>query len=117
MEVYLLHELVYDVIREICYDSEYIYMSYISAFSGLAGKIYAKGAACGSGGITIAGIKSDYNAVFDWELTRPIGFTARDCAILGAGIVNKYTGAVVSNKRFILNIPSGELNEAGTQEI
>ena len=107
----MLHDLIYDVICEICYDYEYIYMSYVSVFNEITGKIYAKSIACESGFVEAAGIKSDYTAVFIWELIRRIGFTASDAAKFDIIIKNKYTGKNISHKKYILNISSGEITE------
>lgn len=113
----MLHELIYDVICDICYDREYLYLSYISAFNELAGKIYAGGASCGIGDIEFAGIKSDYNAVFHWELIRRVEFMPYDGANLSVSIINKYTGVSISLKRYILTVSTGEITENAGGEL
>ena len=111
MKILLLHELIYDVICEICYDREYLYLSYISAFNELTGKIYAKNRLCESGDFSAAGIKSDYSAVFRWGLIRRIEFMPYDEAKLSVSIINKYTGGNILYKKYILSISSGTVAE------
>jgi len=65
-----LHDWIYGIVNEVCYDRDYLYACYIRHFTGLMNEITEKGPYEQSGIYTIEGIKSNKKASLSWRLDK-----------------------------------------------
>ena len=69
-----LHEWIYELVCEVCYDREYVYTSYVRHFGQLMKDILEQGKFCQSGNYEIIGMKSNLKVILKWDLERCINF-------------------------------------------
>ncbi len=69
-----IHDALYQVVQEICWDSDYLYRSYTEHFCGLMHGIYEAGRAASRGEYRLSGIKSGLEAVVTWRLQHRIDY-------------------------------------------
>ena len=101
--------MIYDVICEICHDREYIYPCFLEVFGELTSEIYGHGGSAGSGTVTANGIKSDCMAVFEWSLLRRLDLIGHNELTMICKVCNKHTGSMLSRKRWIFDVSTGEI--------
>ena len=104
----LWHELVYQAVTDICYDREYAYLSFLRVFESLSKQIYTGGGTAARGQAEVSGIKSDYDAVFVWELQRRISFFGKNEFKLACTISDRSTGAEIKHIYGIFDVSTGE---------
>lgn len=74
-----LHDWIYEIVSEVCYDRDYLYPCYIRHFTGLMNEIIEKGSFEQAGTYTVEGIKSNKKASLNWRLDKRLdwlGFNA-----------------------------------------
>jgi len=76
-----LHDWIYEIVSEVCYDRDYLYACYIRHFTGLTNNIIETGSLACSGDYVIEGMKSNKNANISWQLERRIDW-------MGSNIIN-----------------------------
>ena len=70
-----LHDWIYKIVTEVCYDRDYLYACYVRHFTGLMNEIIEKGPSVQAGEYNIGGIKSNKNVRIDWQLERRLDWT------------------------------------------
>ena len=65
-----LHDWIYEIVSEVCYDRDYLYACYVRHFTGLMNEIIEKGPFEKAGAYTIEGIKSNKKAFLCWHLDK-----------------------------------------------
>jgi hypothetical protein len=70
----LLHDALYRVVEEVCWDADYLYRSFTEHFTGLMSQIYERGGSDAGGSYTITGIKSGLEARIAWHLQHRLDF-------------------------------------------
>ena len=63
-----LHEWIYEIVSEVCYDRDYLYACYVRHFTHLMNEIIEKGSSVQAGEYNIEGIKSNKNIRISWQL-------------------------------------------------
>ena len=63
-----LHEWIYEIVCEICYDKEYLYAVYVRHFAGLMNEIFEQGKIVNRGIYEIPGMKSGLKAKLEWQV-------------------------------------------------
>ncbi len=67
-----LHEWLYRLMEELCYDREYLYLAFVEHFTGLMKLVMSSGAV--EGVYEIPGIKSGRRAFLEWTLEHRLSF-------------------------------------------
>ena len=62
-----IHDWIFEIVDEICYDREYVYPSFVRHFCSLMQKIEQTGRLSGEGTYRVPGIKSNITAVLSWQ--------------------------------------------------
>ena len=75
----LLHDIVYSVVEEVCWDADYLYRSFTEHFAALMAQIYDKGGSDAAGSYTIPGIKSGREVRLSWRLEHRLDFHGPNC--------------------------------------
>ena len=67
-----LHGWLYELMEELCYDREYLYLAFVEHFAALMKQVMSSGAA--EGAYEIPGIKSGRSARLAWVLDHRLSF-------------------------------------------
>ena len=73
-----LHDFIYRIIMDICYDREYAYKQYISVFNEICRGIYSFGSTNSSMALHVRGIKSGKCADFTWSLLKRVDYVGHN---------------------------------------
>jgi hypothetical protein len=71
----LLHDWLYRLVDEVCFDREYVYFAFVEHFSALLKQIYHLGSTEGRGAYAIPGIKSERRLSLRWSLEHRLNYT------------------------------------------
>ena len=88
-----LHDWLYDLVGEVCYDREYLYLFFLKHFQALMAEVIEQGRSVASGTYTMPGRKSDRQASLRWRLSRRVDWTAPNVLVIDWEIQDRYTGA------------------------
>jgi hypothetical protein len=69
-----LHDWLFEVVEEICWDREYLYRSYVETFTALMRSIYEHGPHAARDAIVIPGLKSGIEVALEWRLAHQLDF-------------------------------------------
>jgi hypothetical protein len=86
-----LHDWIYDIVCEICYDREYLYACYVRHFSALLKDILEQGLTADGGTYRIIGIKSNLAADFHWQLESRLNMMGLNVVTIRCSIENQDT--------------------------
>ena len=88
-----LHEWIYGLVEEVCYDREYVYASFIRHFGRLTEAIYVNGRSVCEGRYEMIGMKSDRVAEFEWQLDQCVNLIRLNSVRLTCTVRSTVTGA------------------------
>lgn len=103
-----LHEWIYNFIGEVCYDREYLYLSFIRGFTTLMNQIYDKGNILEGGSCVIPGIKSNLQAEIEWKLHHRVNFVGLNIITLNCSIKDTISGNIIEEAEKKFELSSGE---------
>jgi hypothetical protein len=89
-----LHEWMYELVCEVCYDKEYVYACYMRHFGQLMKDILEQGRTCGSGSYEIIGMKSDLKVMLNWQLERCVNLIGLNVVSISYEVASVRTGKV-----------------------
>ncbi len=70
----LLHDFIYNCMKEVCYDKEYMYAKFAEAFCEIYTCIYKKGRTQSAGNVFVKGMKTNKSADFHWKLLHRVNY-------------------------------------------
>jgi hypothetical protein len=103
-----LHEWLYDLVVNTCYDRDYLYLFYFRQYTGLMNEILEKGKTQGNGHYEFAGLKNDLQVSLDWELEEIIRWSGSNRIILHYKIEDRTQGSILESGHKIFNLTTGE---------
>jgi hypothetical protein len=103
-----LHEWIYSIVEEICYDREYVYAVFIRHFGELTNEMYFKGRIAGSGEHMITGLKSGLVADFHWELKQCVNLIRLNTVQIECTIHSTDTGIIESQQTRSFELSTGD---------
>ncbi len=103
-----LHDWIYEIVSEVCYDKEYVYASYVRNFTQLMNDILEKGRVSQSGNFEIGGMKSDLSASLHWDLERCANLLGLNVVSIKYRIKSSRTGVVESEGERNFELSTGE---------
>lgn len=103
-----LHEWLYRLVYEICYDREYVYFCYARHFSELTKHIFEQGRFSESGSYEIPGMKSGKRALLHWQLAHCIDLIRLNTVTIRCTIENSDTGKKESEVSQTFELSCGE---------
>lgn len=65
----MLHDWFYEIITRICYDREYLYPCFVRNFGDFMNGLYRQAGMQFEGEYRAAGLKSNKDAVFGWQMS------------------------------------------------
>jgi hypothetical protein len=71
----ILHDWLYRLVDEVCFDREYLYRAFVENFSALLKEIYRLGGTEGRGSYEFPGIKSGRRASLNWALAHRLNYS------------------------------------------
>jgi hypothetical protein len=89
----LLHDILFLIVEEVCWDADYLYRSFTCHFSGLMSQIYDTGGSASGGSYTITGVKSGRIARITWSLQHRLDFHGPNQLRLEYEIADETPGA------------------------
>ena len=104
-----LHEWIYNITGSICYDREYVYLTFCKSFCNLTKSIFENGASMENGCITIYGIKSDFNAIISYTLSKRLNYLSLNQIDFKCEIINKYSNMVKETRTACFELSQGEI--------
>lgn len=102
-----LHEWIYALVKEVCYDREYIYPSFIRHFGQLMQDIYFKGRTQSSGVYEIPGMKSGRVAELEWRLERCMDLVRLNTVRIRCTIRVMDSGVVENSQTYCFETSAG----------
>jgi hypothetical protein len=109
----LLHEALYGIVEEVCWDADYLYRAFTEHFSGLMGQIYSRGGSDAGGSYAITGIKSGLGARIEWSLEHRLDFHGPNRLRLDYRIEGGTAGAAVREGSILVELGSGRVEQDG----
>ena len=103
-----IHEWVYKVVCDVCYDREYVYASFVRHFGFLMQEILEKGRFAESGTYVVPGMKSDLKATFTWQLESCIDLVRLNAVKISCVIESTYMGAAEPEESYWFELSTGE---------
>lgn len=107
----LLHDELYRLVEEVCWDADYLYRSFTEHFTGLMGQIYEKGGSEGDGVYTITGIKNSLEARIAWHLEHRLDFQGPNRLRLDYEIAGTPSDAGARQGSIVAELGTGRLVE------
>lgn len=103
-----IHEWLYDVVREICHDREYIYLSFIQSFKALMDDIYTRGYIEDHGEHIVEGIKSGLRAEITWRLHHRVNYVGLNIVDMICVIRDRFSGEEQQKLEESFELSAGE---------
>jgi hypothetical protein len=103
----LLHDLLYRIVEEVCWDKDYLYRSFTGHFSALMTQIYERGATAGRGSYEVNGIKSDVEARISWRLQHRLDYFGPNELLISCEIRRTPSGRPVRTEEMVFDLGTG----------
>jgi hypothetical protein len=103
-----LHEWIYELVCDVCYDREYVYASYVRHFGQLMKDILEQGKVCQRGSYEIVGMKSDLKAMLNWDLERCVNLVGLNVVSIRYSIESNRTGKIESQGVRYFELSAGD---------
>jgi len=103
-----LHEFIYEVVNEICYDREYTYLLFVKNLYLLMDEIYKRGTVSGNGEYIIPGIKSNMCAIIKWQIAHRVNYTGPNTIKINCTLEKKPDGERMKAWEKNFELSSGE---------
>ena len=107
----LLHDELYRLVEEVCWDADYLYRSFTEHFTGLMSQIYDRGGSEGAGVYTITGIKSGLEARIAWHLQHRLDFHGPNSLRLDYEVGGAASGGGARRGSIMAELGTGRLLE------
>jgi hypothetical protein len=108
-----LHEWFYDLICRICYDREYLFLSFTRHFATFTSALWREGTCVPTGTYAIPGMKSGLEARLTWRLDRRLDWIGSNRLRIECEIVTTDSGERQGYERHAFELATGESNEGG----
>ncbi len=102
-----LHDALYRVVEEICWDSDYLYRSYTEHFCALMHGIYDAGKGASRGDYRASGIKSGLEAAITWRLQHRIDYQGPNQLMLEVTIRSETPGTTDRGASLLFELGTG----------
>jgi hypothetical protein len=81
-----LHVWLYDIVSEVCFERDYLYLAFYRHFSTLLGELTERGRVCDRGETCFAGVKSNLQVTIEWQLEHRLTWSGPNRLLLTAHI-------------------------------
>lgn len=102
-----LHDWIYEIVEDICYDREYVYPYFVRHFTGLMKEIEEQGSISGEGTYSIPGIKSGVTATLHWQIEHRLNWVGSNVVSIQCEF--GLTTADLSERAAKFEMTSGEM--------
>jgi hypothetical protein len=105
----MLHDWFYQVVADVCYDRDYLYLAYIRHFSALMDQIVDRGRFEQSGEYAFPGMKSNLEARLEWQLEHQLSWTGPNGLSLHCKLVDSSSGMEQESRTGRFDFSTGEM--------
>ncbi|RKY04948.1 MAG: hypothetical protein DRP56_09460 [Planctomycetota bacterium] len=95
-----MHDWIYKIVIDVCYDRDYLYACFIRHFSRLMNDVLTKGTCSQSGEYEIKGMKSNKDAHINWQLERRIDWMGSNSISFDCKVNSLDSGIETMHGRF-----------------
>lgn len=106
-----LHDALYQIVDEVCWDADYLYRAFTEHFSGLMAQVYERGGSAAGGSYTITGIKSGLEARIAWSLQHRLDFHGPNRLRLDYEIAGAAPGPAARGGTILAELGTGRVLE------
>jgi len=103
-----LHDWLYNLICDVCYDREYVYASFVRHFSALLKDIFEQGRFSETGKYDVNGMKSDKVAHVKWRLEHQFNLMGLNSVTFECEIENTLTGKKEKLEKAVFELSTGD---------
>ena len=102
-----LHDWIYEIVCEVCYDRDYLYACFVRHYTNLLNEIIEKGSSAQAGEYNIEGIKSNKNVRINWQLERRLNWMGSNIASFSCRIESLGSEVQKMKNRFDMSTGDG----------
>ncbi len=102
-----LHDALYRIVEEVCWDSDYLYRSHTEHFCALMNGIYEAGQGASRGEYRFNGIKSGLQALITWRLQHRIDYQGPNQLMLDVTISSETSGTPERRGSLLFELGTG----------
>jgi hypothetical protein len=103
-----LHDWLYQVVAEVCYDRDYLYLAFVRHFSALMGQIVERGRFEDRGTYALPGMKSNRSARLEWRLEHALTWDGPNRLELRCILLDALSGAPIEARSACFDLSTGE---------
>jgi hypothetical protein len=103
-----LHDWLYDLVCQVCYDRDYLYLSFVRHFGGLMATVEQAGPTQAAGTYAFAGLKSGLRVDLTWRLARRLDWLRSNWLALDYRIVDAASGEIQATGAGRFDVATGE---------
>jgi D-arabinose 5-phosphate isomerase GutQ len=103
-----LHEWLYDIVTNICYDRDYAYKAFCEAFNQLSTMMFTNGGTKEKGKIIVYGIKSEYNAKITYCFVHRLNYVGLNEVTVKCEIIDKTKNVIIEEHIKCFELSLGE---------
>ena len=103
----MLHDWLYALAEELCYDQDYLYRYFVEHFGGFLGRIYREASRVPEGSYRMPGIKSNRQAELRWLLARQLDFIGPNLLTVRWKLDDSASGLVLGSGQERFDLSTG----------
>jgi hypothetical protein len=104
-----IHDWLFQIVADVCYDRDYLYLAYIRHFTALMNQIVDRGRFESRGEYALHGMKSNLSAILDWQLEHHLTWMGPNRLTLCCTQTNNLTGVASETSSVCFDLSTGDL--------
>ncbi len=104
-----LHDWLYQIVTDVCYDRDYLYLVFIRHFTALMNQIADQGRFESSGKYTIPGMKSNLSAQLEWQLEHQVSWMGPNRLFLRCTLTDTLYDSESETRSECFDLSTGDL--------
>jgi hypothetical protein len=105
-----LHDWFYQVVADVCYDRDYLYLVFIRHFTALMSQILDQGRFENRGKYTLPGMKSNLSAQLEWQLENRMTWMGPNRLELRCTFTDAFSGLEKETRRGWFDLSTGDMD-------
>ncbi len=103
-----LHDWLFQVVAEVCYDRDYLYLAFIRHFTALMGLIVDRGRFEARGEYSLPGMKSNLSARLEWQLEHQLTWMGPNRLQLRCTLIDMAAGVEIETRSGCFDFSTGD---------
>lgn len=104
-----LHDWLFQVVADACYDRDYLYLVFIRLFTALMNQILDRGRFENSGKYSLPGMKSNLSAQLAWQLEHHLSWMGPNWLQLRCTLTDTLSGVESETRSGCFDLSTGEM--------